>query len=231
MEWALCEIEKGRYSMKPTEDTDRHKQQREELVNALREKGIKSEAVLEAILRIPRQVFMDISLDEMAYVDKAFPIGQGQTISQPYTVAYQTQLLELKPFEKVLEIGTGSAYQAVVLAEMKAEVYTIERQKKLFDKNKRLAFLKKYQNIHFFYGDGHNGLPEFAPFDKILITAAAEEIPPALIDQLTNGGMMVVPVGGEAGQRMMRIKKSITGEIEEEYFAHFMFVPMLRDKE
>jgi protein-L-isoaspartate(D-aspartate) O-methyltransferase len=217
--------------MRSTEDTSRHQYQREKLVNALRDKGIKSEAVLGAIGRIPRQFFMDASLDEMAYVDKAFPIGQGQTISQPYTVAYQSELLEPKSGEKVLEIGTGSAYQAVVLAEMKMEVYTIERRKKLFDRNRKFAFLQNFSNIHLFYGDGHEGLPQFAPFDKILITAAAQHIPPALIDQLANGGMMVVPVGGEAGQRMMRIKKSEEGDITEEYFDNFLFVPMLKDKE
>src|SRR5687767_1474487 len=169
--------------MRPTEDTYRHKGLRKKLVDGIRSKGITDERLLDAIYSIPRHFFLDSAFDEVAYEDRAFPIGEGQTISQPYTVAYQTQLLEVKPFDKVLEVGTGSAYQAVILAEMGVQVYTIERQKKFFDANKKFAFLKKYPTIKFFYGDGYEGLPSYAPFDRILVTAAAPEIPQKLIDQ------------------------------------------------
>src|SRR6266542_6665557 len=174
--------------MKPTEDTYRHKGLREKLTEGIKEKGITDEKVLKAINAIPRHFFLDSAFDKEAYADRAFPIDEGQTISQPYTVAYQTQLLEIKSFDKVLEIGTGSAYQACVLADMGAQVYTIERQKKLFENNKNFPFIKKYPNIKFFYGDGYEGLPTFAPFDKVLITAAAPEIPKKLIDQMKVGG-------------------------------------------
>ena len=150
-----------------------HKGLRMQLVDSIKKKGITDQRVLDAILYLPRHYFMDSAFDKLAYEDRAFPIAEGQTISQPYTVAYQSQLLEVKPFEKILEIGTGSAYQSCILAEMGAQVYTIERQKKLFDLNKEFTFLKKYPNIKFFYGDGYEGLPTYAPFDKILITAAA----------------------------------------------------------
>ncbi len=216
--------------MRPTEDTYRHKGLRKKLTDTVRGKGITDEAVLDAIHSIPRHFFLDSAFDEKAYEDRAFPIGEGQTISQPYTVAYQTQLLEIKKFEKVLEIGTGSAYQACVLAEMGAMVYTIERQKKLYDANKNFQYLKKYPSIKFFYGDGYEGLPTFAPFDKIIITAAAPEIPPKLIQQLKPGGMMVIPVGAGDLQRMMRITKLESGAIKEEVFDHFSFVPMIEGK-
>ncbi len=216
--------------MRPTEDTYRHKGLRKKLTDTVRSKGITDEAVLDAIHSIPRHFFLDSAFDEKAYEDRAFPIGEGQTISQPYTVAYQTQLLEIKKFEKVLEIGTGSAYQACVLAEMGAMVYTIERQKKLYDANKNFQYLKKYPSIKFFYGDGYEGLPTFAPFDKIIITAAAPEIPPKLIQQLKAGGMMVIPVGAGDLQRMMRITKLESGAIREEVFDHFSFVPMIEGK-
>lgn len=216
--------------MRPTEDSYRHKGLRKKLVDTVRSKGITDEAVLEAIHKIPRHFFLDSAFDEVAYEDRAFPIGEGQTISQPYTVAYQTQLLEIKKFEKVLEIGTGSAYQACVLAEMGAMVYTIERQKKLFEANKLFQHLKKYPSVKFFYGDGYEGLPTFAPFDKIIITAAAPEIPPKLLQQLKPGGMMVIPVGAGDLQRMMRITKLENGAIKEEVFDHFSFVPMIEGK-
>lgn len=217
--------------MKPTEDAYRHKGLRRKLVDTIIAKGITDEKVLEAIAKIPRHFFLDSAFDEVAYEDRAFPIGEGQTISQPYTVAYQSQLLELEPFNKVLEIGTGSAYQAVVLAELGAQVYTIERQRKLFDLNKDFAFLKKYPSIKFFYGDGYEGLPTFAPFDRILITAAAPEVPPKLVQQLKQGGMMVIPVGGKDVQRMMRITKLANGAVKEEFFDNFSFVPMVVGKE
>jgi protein-L-isoaspartate(D-aspartate) O-methyltransferase len=215
---------------RPTEDTYRHKGLRKKLVDTVKSKGITEERVLNAISNVPRHYFLDSAFDELAYEDRAFPIGEGQTISQPYTVAYQSQLLELKPFMKVLEIGTGSAYQAVVLAEMGAQVYTIERQKKLFDQNKTFDFLKKFRSIKFFYGDGYEGLPTYAPFDRVLITAAAPDIPQKLLDQLKSGGMMVIPVGTGDVQRMMRITKLDTGALKEEVFDSFSFVPMLGGK-
>lgn len=215
---------------RPVEDTYRHKGLRKKLVDTVRNKGITDEKVLTAIMNVPRHFFLDSAFDELAYDDRAFPIGEGQTISQPYTVAYQTQLLDLKPFMKVLEIGTGSAYQAVVLAELGAQVYTIERQKKLFDENRKFGFLKKYQSIKCFYGDGFEGLPTFAPFDRVLITAAAPEIPPKLIEQLKPGGMMVIPLGVGEVQRMMRITKLDNGALKEEVFDNFSFVPMLGGK-
>jgi protein-L-isoaspartate(D-aspartate) O-methyltransferase len=207
-----------------------HKGQRRQLVEIIRQKGITDEKALQAILHIPRHFFMDSAFGKIAYEDRAFPIGEGQTISQPYTVAYQTQLLEIKPFEKVLEIGTGSAYQACVLAEMGAKVFTIERQKKLFDSNKEFPFLKKYLNLKFFYGDGYEGLPTYGPFDKVIVTAAAPYIPPKLIEQLKPGGKMVIPVGEGNVQRMLRLTKQEDGSIKEELYDNFSFVPMLGGK-
>jgi protein-L-isoaspartate(D-aspartate) O-methyltransferase len=216
--------------MRRFEDTYRHKGLRKKLVETVRSKGITDEKVLEAIERIPRHFFLDSAFDEVAYEDKAFPIAEHQTISQPYTVAYQTQLLELKPFEKVLEIGTGSAYQASVLAELGVQVYTIERQKKLFESNKRFDFIKRYPNIKFFYGDGYEGLPTFAPFDKVLITAAAPDIPQKLVQQMKTGAMMVIPVGTGEVQVMKRLTKQKDGTLKEEIFDRFSFVPMLGGK-
>ncbi len=199
-------------------------------MDAVKSKGITDERVLSALGKVPRHFFLDSAFDELAYEDRAFPIGEGQTISQPYTVAYQTQLLEVKPFLKVLEIGTGSGYQAVILAEMGAQVYTIERQKKLFDENKTFDYLKKYLSIKCFYGDGYEGLPTFAPFDRVLITAAAPDFPPKLIEQMKTGGMMVLPLGMGEVQRMMRITKMENGALKEEVFDNFSFVPMLGGK-
>jgi len=216
--------------MRPTEDSYRHKGLRRKLVEIVRSKGITDEKILAAIEKIPRHFFLDSAFDEVAYEDKAFPITAGQTISQPYTVAYQTQLLKIKPFDKVLEIGTGSAYQACVLAELGVQVYTIERQKQLFDNNKGFTYIKRYPNIKFFYGDGYEGLPTFAPFDRVLITAAAPFIPPKLIDQLKPGGMMVVPEGEGEVQVMKRVIKKMDGSVTEETFDRFSFVPMLGGK-
>lgn len=216
--------------MRTYEDSYQHKGLRRQLVNLLKEKGITDENVLNAINTIPRHYFLDSAFDKRAYEDKAFPIGQGQTISQPYTVAYQTQLLQIKKGDKVLEIGTGSAYQATVLAEMGAWVYTIERQKKLYDEHKNFYFRAKYPNIKFFYGDGFEGLKAYAPFDKIIITAAAPFVPPKLVAQLKTGGMMVVPVDEGDVQRMLRITKLVDGNIKEESFDLFSFVPMLTGK-
>jgi protein-L-isoaspartate(D-aspartate) O-methyltransferase len=203
---------------------------RKQLVSQIRNKGITDERVLAAIQEIPRHFFMDSAFDQIAYEDRAFPIAEGQTISQPYTVAYQTQLLEVKPHEKILEVGTGSTYQACVLAEMGAQVYTIERQKNIFDQNKLFSYPGKYPSIRYFYGDGYEGLPTFAPFDKIIVTAAAPEIPQKLLDQLKPGGKMVIPVGDSKVQQMIRINKYPDGSLLEESFDDFSFVPMLQGK-
>ncbi len=216
--------------MRIFEDTYRHKGMRKQLIDSIKQKGITDERVLHAMLHIPRHYFMDSAFDKIAYEDRAFPIAENQTISQPYTVAYQTQLLEVKPFERVLEIGTGSAYQASVLAEIGAQLFTIERQKNLFDLNKSFQFLKKYPSIKFFYGDGFEGLPTYAPFDKIIITAAAPFIPPKLIEQLKVDGKMVIPVGDGKVQRMLRITKQEGGILKEEEFDNFSFVPMLEGR-
>jgi len=216
--------------MRIFDDTYKHKGLRKQMVDVIRHKGITDEKVLDAILHIPRHFFMDSAFDKIAYEDRAFPIAEGQTISQPYTVAYQTQLLEIKPYQKILEVGTGSGYQASVLAEMGAQVYTIERQKKLFEFNKDFPFLKKYPSIRFFFGDGYEGLPTFAPFDKIVVTAAAPSIPVRLIEQLKVGGKMVIPVGEGNVQRMLRLTKLADDKIEEEVFDNFSFVPMVEGK-
>jgi len=215
--------------MRKFEDTYRHQGMRKKLLDIIEEKGIRDERVLNAINKIPRHFFLDSAFDDVAYEDRAFPIAEKQTISQPYTVAYQTQLLEVKPFHKILEIGTGSAYQACVLAELGAQVYTIERQKKLFEINKKFEYLKRF-SIKFFYGDGYEGLPTFAPFDRILITAAAPDIPEKLIGQLKKNGMMVIPIGTGKVQVMERINKLEDGSIKTEVFDKFSFVPMLGGK-
>lgn len=214
------------------EDKHVHKGLRKQMVDLLREKGITDESVLTAINAVPRHYFLDSAFVTHAYEDRAFPIGEGQTISHPHTVAYQTQLLQINKSDKVLEIGTGSVYQATILAEMGARVYTIERQKKLYDLHKDYVFKSKYPTIKFFYGDGFEGLPTYAPFDKIIITAAAPFIPPKLVEQLKPGGIMVLPVNEGDGdqQRMIRISKDSSGEITEESFDIFSFVPMLTGK-
>jgi protein-L-isoaspartate(D-aspartate) O-methyltransferase len=216
--------------MRKFEDTYQHKGLRKKLIDSLRTKGITSERVLEAMFNVPRHYFLDSAFDKIAYEDRAFPIDADQTISQPYTVAYQTQLLDVHRNNKILEIGTGSAYQASVLAEMGAWVFTIERQRKLFDNNKNFFFKGKYPNIKFFYGDGFEGLPTFAPFDKILITAAAPFVPPKLVEQLKIGGVMVLPVDEDGKQRMLRITKKEDSNYAKEWFDYFSFVPMLKGK-
>jgi protein-L-isoaspartate(D-aspartate) O-methyltransferase len=219
--------------LRKQDDTYRHKGLRRILIEEIREKGIKDEKVLTAMMNIPRHFFLDPAFDKIAYEDRAFPIGEGQTISQPYTVAYQTDLLKVKPFEKILEIGTGSVYQASVLAEMGAMVYTIERQLELYKRNELSYPLKATysKKIKFFYGDGFEGLPGFAPFDKILITAAAPFVPEKLVAQLKVGGLMVLPLGeDESRQTMTRIKKLEDGSLETEQFSDFVFVPMLSGK-
>ncbi len=211
------------------QDSYRHKGLRKKLVEQIREKGIADENVLHAIDRVPRHLFMDSSFLEFAYQDKPFPIGSGQTISQPYTVAYQSQLLRVSPGDKVLEIGTGSGYQASVLIEMGAKVYTIERQKKLFDKTKVLLPQIGY-NPKMFYGDGYKGLPPHAPFDRIIITAAAPEIPAELLKQLKTGGILVCPVGPQDVQVMVTIIKKSETEFERTEHDYFRFVPLLGNK-
>ena len=211
-------------------DSYRHKGLRKKLVEEVRSKGIRSEEVLTALQAVPRHFFLDSSFVEIAYQDKPFPIGAGQTISQPYTVAFQTELLEVERGNKVLEIGTGSGYQACVLAEMGARVFTIERHHSLYRKTKQLLNEMKY-SIKLFYGDGYAGLPAFAPFDRILVTAAAPQVPQNLLDQLKIGGMMVLPLGKGDTQIMTRVVKHGHDELEKQEFGYFRFVPMLGDKE
>ncbi len=210
-------------------DNFRHKGLRKKLIDSIRSKGVKNEDVLEAMGRVPRHLFMDSSFVNFSYTDKAFPIAAGQTISQPYTVAFQTELLEVKKHLKVLEIGTGSGYQTAVLLELGSRVYTIERQRQLFlDAQKTLGPLN-YKPI-FFYGDGYEGLPSYQPFDRILITAAAPEIPQTLLDQLAIGGILVVPEGDKFGQKMVRVVRDSEDHFQRSEHGHFSFVPLLRGK-
>lgn len=197
----------------------------QKLARSLKRKGISDERVLKAIANIPRHLFIDEQLVEYAYIDRPLPIESGQTISQPFTVAYQTGLLQLKPGEKVLEIGTGSGYQAAVLCEMEAEVYSIERYYNLYQSAKETLNKLGY-HPHLFFGDGYEGLPELAPFDKILITAAPEKIPEKLLQQLRVGGWMVAPVGGRDGQKMTVIQRVSEDEFKESEHGDFIFVPM-----
>ncbi len=210
-------------------DTFRHKGLRKKLIDLLREKGIKDENVLSAMNAIPRHYFFDSSFLEFAYEDKAFPIGSGQTISQPYTVAFQSELLQIEKGMRILEVGTGSGYQASILAEMGARVFTIERQKFLYDNLKSLNPPLNYR-VRLFYGDGYAGLPAHAPFDRILITAAAPFIPDSLISQLKTGGRLVAPVGKTNIQIMTLVTKVTDTEIKTETHGTFRFVPMLTDK-
>lgn len=208
------------------EDSYRHKGQRRELVKLIRSKGIKDEAVLSAINTLPRHFFFDTALDSHAYEDKAFPIGEGQTISQPYTVAFQTELLQIKQGDKVLEIGTGSGYQGAILHLLGAEVHTIEYQKKLYDRTKK--FLTKIGiPLNFYFGDGSQGMPAQAPFDKILVTAGAPIVPKSLLKQLKIGGILVIPVGDRKTQKMLRLTKKTATKIVQEEFDNFAFVPLL----
>ena len=209
------------------QDNYRHKGMRRQLVKTVEAKGIKNQSVLAAIGKIPRHFFLeDSALIEHAYQDKAFPIGSGQTISQPYTVAFQSELLHVNKGDKILEIGTGSGYQAIVLLELGAEVYTIEYQKVLFEKTRRFLPQMGYQ-ANFFYGDGSKGLPRFAPYDKIIVTAGAPSVPNALIDQLKVGGCLVIPVGDSKTQQMLRITKTAVDKVRSETFTDFKFVPLL----
>lgn len=208
------------------EDSYRHKGMRRQLVKILQTKGIKDERILAIIGKIPRHFFFENALVEHAYEDKAFPIGAGQTISQPYTVAFQTELLGLKSGDKVLEIGTGSGYQAMVLVDMGADLYTIEYQKVLYERTRAFLPTMGY-NPHFFFGDGSKGLSKCAPYDKIIVTAGAPTVPDALIDQLNVGGCLVIPVGNQKTQQMLRVTKTAEGKIRNEVFHDFKFVPLL----
>ena len=211
-------------------DTYRHKGLRKQLVETIRSKGILDEKVLEAIGKIPRHLFMDSGFITFSYKDQAFPIGEGQTISQPYTVAFQTQLLEVKPSDRVLEIGTGSGYQTAVLIELGAFVFTIERQRKLFLKAQENLGLLGYKP-HFFYGDGYQGKPSYGPYDSILVTAGAENIHAKLKGQMKVGGIMVIPVGDRNSQRMIRIVRKTETDFEESEHGLFAFVPLLKGME
>ena len=208
-------------------DTYRHKGLRRQLIATLRQKGIKDERILQVMDELPRHFFLEKAFEEWAYQDKAFPIGKEQTISQPYTVAYQTALLEVKKRDKIMEIGTGSGYQAAILAMLGARVYTIERQQFLFQRT--TALLKRLQvgNIRTYFRDGFKGLPEFAPFDKILVTAGATEIPEPLREQLKIGGQLVIPVGKREVQHMCRVTRIAENEYLEERLDRFRFVPFL----
>ena len=212
-----------------TADTYRHKGLRKQLIQSIQLKGIADRTVLAAMEKVPRHFFFDSSFLEYAYEDKPFAIGAGQTISQPYTVAFQSELLQVKRGDKILEIGTGSGYQACILSEMGAKVFSIERQKSLFDKTIKALPALGYGTIKLFYGDGYKGLPAFSPFDKMIVTAAAPYIPDALIQQLKIGGILVIPVGDEV-QIMTTITKISETAIQKKEHGLFRFVPMLENK-
>lgn len=211
-------------------DDFKHRGLRRQLVEIVREKGIKDEAVLKAIDAIPRHLFIDDAFLDYAYKDTAFQIGAGQTISQPYTVAYQSELLQVKKGDKILEIGTGSGYQTAVLIQLGAKVFSIERQKSLFDKTKILLPKLGY-NPKLYYGDGYKGLPNYAPFDKIIVTAGAPVIPEALKEQLKPGGILVIPLGSGGTQMMTILTKTSENTYETTELKQFRFVPLLEDKQ
>lgn len=210
-------------------DTFKHKGLRQQLVNVLKKKGITDEAVLNAIGNIPRHLFMDSSFLDHAYQDKAFPIGADQTISQPYTVAFQSELLQIKRGDKILEIGTGSGYQTAVLCQLGAKVYSIERQNELFKKTSKFLPKLGYRAKKLIFGDGYIGLKEEAPFDGIIVTAGAPFVPKPLLSQLKIGGRLVIPVGDDIQVMTMFIRNG-PKEFEQEEFGEFRFVPLLEDK-
>lgn len=209
-------------------DSYKHKGMRKSLVRKLREKGITNERVLDAIGKIPRHWFFDEIFVEHAYQDKAFPIAEGQTISQPYTVAFQTDLLEVSPGKKVLEIGTGSGYQACVLVENGVDLVTIEYKEKLSKLAQKMLKFMGY-SPRFIIGDGSLGYDKFAPYDGIIVTAGAPTVPQALVDQLKLGGHLVIPVGNRNTQKMLRLTKQLDGRITKEEYSNFSFVPLLGD--
>jgi len=210
------------------EDTFQHKGLRKKLIEEIRKKGITDENVLKAMNAVPRHWFLDSAFLQHAYQDKAFPIDEGQTISQPYTVAFQSQLLELQAQQSVLEVGTGSAYQACILAEMGARVFTIEFNEVLYKKAKRMIDILRYdKKVQCFWGDGSQGLARFAPFDGILVTAGAPAIPEALLFQLKIGGKLIIPIGNSETQKMMRIVRRDAQRFTQEEFDTFSFVPLL----
>ncbi len=210
-------------------DSNRHKGMRNQLVTTIERKGITDKKVLQAISKIPRHLFMDSSFIDFAYQDKPFPIGADQTISQPFTVAFQTELLKVKPGDKILEIGTGSGYQAAVLIELKAQVYSIERQKELYNRVRKFLPSVGYVPKKLVYGDGYLGLPEDAPFDGIIVTAGAPEVPKALMSQLKIGGRLVIPIGDDVQVMTLFIRTS-EKSFEKHEFGDFRFVPMLKEK-
>lgn len=210
-------------------DSYRHKGLRNKLIDSIRSKGINSEEVLEAMGKVPRHLFMDSSFINFSYTDKAFPISAGQTISQPFTVAFQTELLDVHRHQKILEVGTGSGYQTAVLLELGARVYTIERQRQLFLNAQKILTPLNYKPV-FIYGDGYEGLPAYAPFDRILITAAATEIPQTLLNQLSISGALVVPEGDRFGQKMIKVVRETEDQFQRSEHGHFSFVPLLRGK-
>ncbi|PCI10830.1 MAG: protein-L-isoaspartate O-methyltransferase [Flavobacteriaceae bacterium] len=210
-------------------DTLKHQGLRNRLVEVLIAKGIKDKEVLKAIKKIPRHLFMDSSFEDFAYQDKAFPIAANQTISQPYTVAFQTELLQLNKGSKVLEIGTGSGYQTAVLLELGVKVYSIERQQELFKKTKSFLEKRNYRPKQLIFGDGYIGLKEQAPFDGVIVTAGAPFVPNPLLSQLKIGGRLVIPVGDKTQIMTLFIRKS-EKEFEKHEFGDFKFVPMLQKK-
>lgn len=210
-------------------DSYRHQGKRKQLVEKLKTKGITSAPVLEAINRIPRHLFMDSGFEDFAYQDKAFPIAEGQTISQPFTVAFQTQLLEIQKGESVLEIGTGSGFQTAVLCELDAVVFSIERQRLLYKSTKRFLEKLGYRPKYLSFGDGYKGLPEYAPFDKIIVTAGAPYVPKPLMAQLRIGGRLVIPVG-EDPQIMTLYIRTDKNKFDKHTYGEFRFVPLLEDK-
>jgi protein-L-isoaspartate(D-aspartate) O-methyltransferase len=210
-------------------DTAKHQGLRNQLVTILQQKGITDKLILGAIQKIPRHLFLDSSFEDYAYQDKAFPIGAGQTISQPYTVAFQTELLQVKKDDKILEIGTGSGYQTSVLCSLGAKVYSIERQNELFKTTSLLLPKLGIRPKHLSFGDGYKGLPNHAPFDSIIVTAGAPEIPKALLSQLKIGGRLVIPVGDKVQVMTLLIRKNDT-QFEKHEYGDFRFVPLLGDK-
>ena len=213
----------------PMKDTTRHQGKRRQLVDIIIKKGITNSQVLQAIGKIPRHFFMDSSFEDHAYQDKAFPIAADQTISQPYTVAFQSELLQVKRGDQVLEIGTGSGYQTAVLCELGAKVYSIERQQELFKKTKLFLSKLGYRPKYLSFGDGYKGLPEYAPFDSIIVTAGAPYVPKPLLSQLKIGGRLVIPVGNDPQTMTLFVRVGAT-KFEKKEFGEFRFVPLLEDK-